>query len=53
MQGPGQCRSSGGLWPATQHGGPGSSTGQETWDLWWTKWEQQAALLAKVGGAQW
>jgi hypothetical protein len=32
------CHSSGGLSPASHSGGPGSSTGQVMWDLWWIKW---------------
>jgi hypothetical protein len=31
------CRSSGGQSPASHFGGPGSSTCQVMWDLWWTK----------------
>jgi hypothetical protein len=32
------CHSSGGQLPAFHCGGPGSSPGQITWDLFWTKW---------------
>jgi hypothetical protein len=47
----GSRRSSGGSSPASNGVGPGSTTGQSTRDVWWTKWHWDRSRLSSGGSS--